>query len=66
MCDEFLAGTGFPLDEDSRVCGGYEFHLVENNFEGSTIADDPLERTLGLIRDRVHDCCIIFHRNLYT
>ena len=41
-------------------------HLLKNRFQGSTIADDPLERTLGVIGPRVHDCCIIFHRNLYT
>jgi transposase len=49
MCDEFFSRAGFPLDEDSRVCGGNLLHLVESRFEGSAIADDPLERTLGLI-----------------
>src|SRR5260370_520361 len=49
MCDELLACTGFPLDEDSRVCGRNLLDLVENRFEGSAIADDPLERTLCLI-----------------
>jgi hypothetical protein len=38
--------------------------LLENRFESRAIADDPLERTLGLIRPRVHDCYIISHRNL--
>src|ERR1700688_1015182 len=66
MCDEFLSRAGFPFDEDSRVHGSNLLHLLENRFEGSAIADDPLERTLGLIRRRVQDCCIISHRNLYT
>jgi hypothetical protein len=66
VSNEFFSGTGFPLDEDSRVCGGNLLHLVENRFEDSDIADDPLERTLGLIRPGVHDRCIISDRNLYT
>jgi hypothetical protein len=40
--------------------------LLENRFEGSAIADDPLKRSLALIQPRVHDCCMISHRNLYT
>ena len=66
MCDELFSCAGLPLDEDSRVCGRNLLHLLKNRFQGSTIADDPLERTLGVIGPRVHDCCIIFHRNLYT
>src|SRR5882724_4963992 len=66
VSNEFFSRAGFPLDEDSRVGGRNLLHLLENRFEGSAIADDPLERTLGLIRPSVHDCCIIFHRNLYT
>ena len=64
MSNEFFSRTRFPLDQDSRVGGSYLLHLLENAFEGGAIADDPLERTLGLIRPRVHDCCIISHRNL--
>src|SRR3954471_17582866 len=66
VSNEFFPRTGFPLDEDGRVCGRNLLHLLENRFEGSAIADDPLERTLGLIRPRVRDCCNMFHRNLYT
>ena len=64
VSNEFLAGTGFPLNEDSRVSASNLLHLLENRFESRAIADDPLERTLGLIRPRVHDCYIISHRNL--
>jgi hypothetical protein len=64
MCDEFLSRSGFPFDENSRVCGRYLLHLLENSFKSSAIADDPLERTFGLIRLSVHDCCVISHRNL--
>jgi hypothetical protein len=49
VSNEFFSRAGFAFDEDSRVCGGNQLHLVENRFERSTIADDPLERTLGLI-----------------
>jgi hypothetical protein len=67
VSNEFLSCTGFPFDEDSRVCGCNLLHLVEHRFEGSAIADDPLERSLGLIRrPNVRDCCIISHGNLYT
>src|SRR5258706_1603886 len=38
MCDEFLACTGFILDEDSRVCGRNLLHLVEIRFESSALA----------------------------
>jgi hypothetical protein len=48
-----FSGTSFPLDEDSRVCGRNLLHLFENRFEGGTIANDPLERTLGLVRPRL-------------
>src|SRR4029077_62329 len=66
MCDELFSGAGFPLDEDSRVCGSNLLHLVEHRFEGSAIADDPLERAFDLIRSWVHDCCIASHRNPHT
>src|SRR3984885_6542019 len=66
VSNEFFSCTGFPLDEDSRVCWRNLLHLLENRFEGRAIADDPLERTLDLIEPRVHDCCINSHRNLYT
>src|ERR1700730_3929627 len=66
VSNEFFSRAGFPLDEDSRVCGRNLLHLLENRFEGSAIANDPLERALGLIRPRVHDCCILSHRHLYT
>jgi hypothetical protein len=49
VSNEFFSRAGFAFDEDSRVCGRNLLHLVENRFEGSAIADDPLERTLGLI-----------------
>jgi hypothetical protein len=55
VSNEFLSRTGFPLDEDSRVCRGNLLHLLENRFEGSTLADDPLERAFGLICSRVRD-----------
>src|ERR1700684_4600422 len=66
VSNEFFSGTGFPLAEDSRVCGRNLLHLVENRFEGSAIADDPLERTLGRIRPKGHDCCIICHKKLLS
>src|SRR5208282_1480174 len=65
MCDELFSGTGFPLDEDSRVCGSNLFHLVEDRFEGSASADDPLERAFDAIRSWARDCCIVCHRNLH-
>ena len=49
MCDELLACTGFPLDEDSRVGVGHLLHLVENRFQSGAIADDPIESTFGLV-----------------
>src|SRR5262249_49387939 len=55
MCDELFSGTRFPLDEDSRVCRRNLFHLLKNRFEGSAIADDPLESALGLSCFRVRD-----------
>src|ERR1700731_4163317 len=64
VSNDFFSGTGFPFNEDSRVCGRNLLDLFENRFEGSAIADDPLERALGLIRPRIHYCCIISHRNL--
>src|SRR6266436_7095907 len=64
VSDEFFSRAGFPLDEDSRVGGGSLLHLLENRFEGSAIADDPLERTLGLVPRRVRNCCIICHKIL--
>src|ERR1700683_1448702 len=67
MRDEFFSCTGFSLDQDRRVCGSNLLHLVENGLEGSTIAYDPPERSLDLIRrPSVRDCCMISHRNLYT
>src|SRR5579862_3020204 len=66
MCDELFSGTGFPLDEDSRVCGSNLLHLVEDRFEGSAISDDPFECAFGLIRSRARDGCIISHRDLHT
>ena len=66
MCDEFLSRAGFPLDEDSRVCGRNLFHLVENRFQSGALADDPLERTLRLIWHRVHDGRPISQRNVDT
>src|ERR1700726_280291 len=61
MCDELFSGTGFPLDEDSRVCGSNLLHLVEDRFEGSAISYDPLECAFGLIRSRARDWCVVFH-----
>jgi hypothetical protein len=66
MRDEFFSRAGFPLDEDSRVCGRNLLHLVENRFEGSAIADDPLESTFGLVPHRVRNCCIICHKILLS
>jgi hypothetical protein len=63
VSNELFSRAGFPFNEDSRVRGRNLLHLVENRFEGSAIADDPLERTLGLIRSRVRDCYKISHRN---
>src|SRR5579864_7734916 len=34
MRDEFFSCAGFPLDEDSRICGSNLLHLIENRFEG--------------------------------
>src|ERR1700722_12263683 len=59
VSDEFFSRASFPLNEDSRVRGRNLLHLLENTFERSTIADDPLERTLGLIRPKVHYGCVI-------
>src|SRR5882724_7845203 len=59
VSNKFFSGTGFTLDQDSGVCGCNLLHLFENRFEGSAIADDPLERGPGLIRHRVHGSCII-------
>src|SRR5713226_1861027 len=64
MCDELLACTGFPLDEDSRVGLSNLLHLVENRFEGGAIADDPLESAFGLIPRRVRNSCRICHKIL--
>src|SRR5258708_38400144 len=64
VSNEFFSRTGFPFDEDSRVGGRNLLHLLENRFEGSAIADDPLERTLGLIPRRVPNWCIICHKIL--
>jgi len=62
MRDELFSCAGFPLDENSRVRGGNLLHLVENRFEGSTIADNPIESTFGLVPRRVRNCCIICHK----
>src|SRR3954454_17466538 len=65
MCDQFLSSAGFTFDEDSRICWSNLFHLVENRFERSAIAYDPLEGALGLIRARVRNYCMTFHTNSY-
>jgi hypothetical protein len=36
--DEFLARTGFARDQDNRICVGDLFHLLENIFQGFTLA----------------------------
>src|SRR6266849_3536288 len=62
VSNEFFSRTGLHLDEDSRVCGGNLLHLLENRFEGSAIANDPIESTFGLVPRRVRNCCIICQR----
>src|ERR1700719_3215114 len=37
VSNELLSRTGFPLNEDRRVCRGNLLDLVENRFEGSAI-----------------------------
>src|SRR5258705_7909151 len=64
MSNEFFSRAGFPLDEDSRVCGGNLLYLVENRLERSAIADNPIESTLGPVPRRVRNCCIICHKIL--
>src|SRR5713101_3593963 len=66
MCDELFSCTGFSLDEDSRVCGRNLLHLVENRFESSAIADDPLESAFGPVPRRVRNCYIICHKILLS
>jgi hypothetical protein len=66
MCDQLFSCTGFPLDDDSRVCGGNLFHVVENRFQTGAIADDPIESTLGLAARRVRNCCITCHKILLS
>src|SRR5258705_13623186 len=61
MCDELLACTGFPLDEDSRVGWRNLLHLFENRFEGSALTDDPLESSIRLASLRIRDGCILWH-----
>src|SRR5882724_4215842 len=62
VSNEFFSRTGLPLDEDSRVGWRNLLYLVENRFEGSAIADDPIESTFGLFPHRVRNCCIICQR----
>src|SRR4029077_18957041 len=62
VSNEFFSRTGFSLDEDCRVCGSNLLHLVENRFEGSAIANDPIESTFGLVPRRARNCCIICQR----
>src|SRR5438445_12820627 len=64
MCDEFLACTGFPLDEDSRVGLSNLLHLVENRFEGRAIADDPINSTFGLTPRKIRHSYIIHYKIL--
>src|ERR1700726_634038 len=64
VSNEFFSRAGFPLDEDSRVCGRNLLHLFENRLKGSATADDPLESAFGLIPRRVRNCCIICHKVL--
>src|SRR5271169_4918722 len=66
MCDEFLACTGFPLNQDSRVGGRNQLYLVENTFQSGAIADDPIESTFGLVPRKVRNCCIICHKILLS
>src|SRR5258705_3937703 len=66
MCDELLACTGFPLDEDSRVGWRNLLHLVENRFQSGAIADDPIESTFGLVPRRVRNGCIICQKILLS
>jgi len=49
--DQFLAGTRFPLDQYSRICGRHAFDLFEHRFECRAVANDLLESSLtkGLI-----------------
>src|SRR5258708_36235469 len=56
---ELFACTGFPLDDDCRVGGRNLLHLLENRFEGSAIADDPLECAFGVIRSSARDLCVV-------
>src|SRR6266436_3041802 len=65
MSDELLACTGFPFDEDSRVCGRNLLHLVEDTFQSGAIADDPIESAFRLVR-RVRNCRIICHKILLS
>jgi hypothetical protein len=65
MCDEFLAGAGFSVDEDSRVGRNHMLHFVENRFEGRTIAYDPRKSVFGLVRSRVRDSFMISHTNSF-
>src|ERR1700693_3889823 len=43
VCDEFLAGAGFTLDQHSRTGGRDSFDLFKHRFQRRTIADDLLE-----------------------
>jgi len=61
VCDELLACTGFPLDEDTRVCGSDLLHLVENRSQSGAIADDTLESSIRLVCLRVRDGYVLWH-----
>jgi hypothetical protein len=58
----FFSRARFPFGEDSRVCERNLLHLVENRFEGSAIADDPLESAFGLVPRGVRNWFIICHK----
>jgi hypothetical protein len=47
--NEFFSGTGFALDEHSRVCGRNLLNLIKHRFESSAIPDDSFKRALDLI-----------------
>src|SRR5258708_9659858 len=58
---ELFACTGFPLDHDCRVGGRNLLHLLDNRFEGSAIAADPLESAFAGIRSRARAWCVVSH-----
>src|SRR6267154_4089713 len=64
MSNEFFSCAGFPLDEDSGVCGRNLLHLVEDTLQSGAIANDPIESTFGPIPRRIDNSCTICHKIL--